>query len=209
MRVRITDETANVRKRMKAASFKSITQAAAYVWGISRRSIGTGYKTKRDASTGERVRVGAYTPSKPGKPPKSPTGRLKRSIAFDVDREKTDAVIGPTKSVIGGIGATHEHSGQEPPKQRRNRLYNFKLAVGGHGPARATRFRVDGVAKLRTTAQVRRAQALVDGLDAPRWAVLEPTKSPRNYPARPFMGPALARSQSRLPSFWKNALQRS
>lgn len=209
MKTRVIDETANVRRAARKGSFKSIRGAAAYVRGVAQRSIGSGFKTKRDKVTGERVRVGAYKPSEPGKPPKSPTGRLRRSIVFDVDKAKGDAVIGPTKSGVGLIGRTHEFSGVEPPKAERRRPYNFVLRIGGHGPLRATRNVVLGVGTLRTSAQVRRANELVEGLDAPRWQVLEATKRWRNYPARPFMGPALVRARARLPAFWANAVKGS
>jgi len=143
MKTRVEDNTANVRKAMKKASFTSVKGAAAYIRGMAKRSIGSGFKTKKNRETGERVRVGPYTPSLPGKPPKSPTQRLKRSIVFDVDKYKTEAVIGPTRTGVGLVGRTHEFGGVEPPRKARRKPYNFKLQQGGHGALRATRFGIE------------------------------------------------------------------
>jgi hypothetical protein len=50
-------------------------------------------------------------PSKPGTPPKSPTGRLKKAVQFAVDRDGQSAVIGPRGDYVRNIGAVHEFGG--------------------------------------------------------------------------------------------------
>lgn len=190
---RVVDETKTVRRKTKAATIKSLGRASAYIRGIARRSIST-RKSKK--------------PSQPGKPPRSPTGRLKNAIFFDVDKTKTEAVIGPTLSVVGRIGQTHEFGGEEPPKERRRRKGQFRLEAGGHGPIRVARQKIEGVAKLVSAAQVRRSRELAASLELPPSVTGEPSTKPRKYPARPFMGPALTRSRDRLPTFWKNTLKR-
>lgn len=208
MAPRVIDETRTVRRRMRAGSFKSLNAAAAYVRGIARRSIGSGVKrnTKRGIREGGPERV--YTPSKPGKPPKSPTGRLKNAIAFNVDKSRSSAVIGPVGSVFGQLGATHEFSGRERPKSPR-RSVNWVLKIGGHGPIRDGALVPSGFARISTPAQLRRAQEIADAHEIPPWDRGTTPPRPRKYPARPFMGPALTRSRARLPAFWSNALKRS
>lgn len=208
MVARVIDETANVRRRMKAGTVKSLGQAAAYVRGIAVRSIGSGFKKNTKKAVREGAPERSYTPSAPGKPPKSPTRRLKKGIAFDVDKPKGEAVVGPTRSAVGRIGSTHEFSGTEPAKKVR-RSNNWKLEVGGHGPIRGGPGRLDAFAKLKTEADVQRSHAIADAFGTPEWDRGATKPRPRKYPARPFMGPALARSRDRLPAFWKNALKRS
>lgn len=192
MAPRVKDETQRVRRRLAAATITSLGRASAYIRGIARRSI-------RKVKSGK--------PSDPGKPPRSPTGRLKDAIFFAVDKPRGEAVIGPTLSVVGRIGRTHEFGGQEPPKQSAGRRGTFNLRRGGHGPLRARRGRVVGVGRLATDAQVARAEAIAARLKLPPSQTGARTTRPRKYPARPFMGPALARSRDRLPNFWKNALR--
>lgn len=192
--MKVVDESKKVVRAARAATITSLGRAAAYIRGIARRSIST-RKSKK--------------PSEPGKPPKSPTGKLKNAIFFAVDRQAEEALIGPTLSVIGRIGQTHEFGGEEPPKRRRGRRARFDLRVGGYGPMRAARGRVEGVARLATTAQLMRAREIIAELELPPSETGEETSTPRKYPPRPFMGPALTRSRERLPDFWKNSIKRS
>lgn len=198
IRGRVTDETKTVVKRTKAATITSIGRAAAYVWGIARRSI-----SKRKTSK----------PSEPGKPPRSPTGRLKASIAFNVDREAGEAVIGPARAAIALIGHTHEFGGKESPKRGRARGGLWRgLHVGGIGPVRnaapAGAKKPQLVfAPLTSLAQVQRAKALIAELELPPSVTGAPSTNDRDYPPRPFMGPALRRSRDRLPAFWRNTVR--
>jgi len=153
--MRVKDETHKVRRSAKAATITSLGRASAYIRGIARRSI-----SSRKAKN--------YKPAKPGKPPKSPTGRLKNAIYFAVDKAKTEALIGPTLSVVGRIGSTHEFGGREPPKQSKSRRGRFDLRIGGHGPIRAYRKKIVAVGRLATRGQLARANEIVAGLGLPR-----------------------------------------
>lgn len=210
----VVDESRNVVRAVKAATITSLGRAAAYIRGIARRSISSRKKAP---------------PSLPGKPPRSPTGRLKDAIVFSVDRPAGAAVIGPTLSVLGRIGHTHEFGGTEPPKGGRPRGAPFAIRLGGHGPLRVTTVRSGrtaggrfvrageggvakqklGVGRLATQAQVQRAERIAGELNLPPSQTGVPIRKARVYPSRPFMGPALALSRERLPSFWSNVLKRS
>lgn len=160
----VVDESANVIRAVRRASKASLRSAAGHVRGIARKSIASPPKQikppklKKDG-TPRKSKPGTWTiPSKPGGPPRSPTRRLKEAIRYEVDASAGDAVVGPTSSVFGRIGQSHEFGGREGSKG------------GGRG---------------------------------------RPPSGPRSYPARPFMGPALARSREKLPTFWRNALKGS
>ena len=53
------------------------------------------FRMKFNPEHGMPLPVLPFVPSKPGEPPRSPTGKLPRSIVFDVDAEAGVAVIGP------------------------------------------------------------------------------------------------------------------
>lgn len=209
--MKVIDETKKVAQRMKAATITSLGRASAYIRGIARRSISTRKK-------GE--------PNPPGRPPRSPTKRLKDAIVFSVDKPAGEAVIGPTLTVIGRIGSTHEFGGTEPPKRRSSRARGaFDIRVGGFGPIRVApgpapsrrRNRNNTtrstkrviVGRLKTARQVQRAQRIIAEAQIPPSQSGLPEVKSRTYPARPFMGPALERSRERIPNFWKNVLKRS
>lgn len=77
---------------------RSLYRAAGYVRTVARRSI------RRRSKSGK--------PAPLGKPPKSPTGDLKRAILFYVDRERTTAIVGPDAQQVGDVGAAHEFGGR-------------------------------------------------------------------------------------------------
>ena len=86
-----------VRKRAKDATFRNLTHAAATLRMAARRSLRRRKK-----------------PSAPGQPPSSPTGRLRGSILYAVDRRRDYAVIGPSRNLIGPAGQEHEHGAAHP-----------------------------------------------------------------------------------------------
>jgi len=213
---RVIDTTNKVLKRMRAGNDRALAKAAAHVRGVARKSIGSGFKTRTNKATGEKERVGPYQPSLPGRPPKSPTDKLRNAIAFNVDRSRGKAAVGPTRRGAGRTGRTHEFGGREPAKRvgKESRSNNWVVRPGGHGPIRGAegpvgrsgpRFR--GFAILESEAQVRRAHEVADAGGIPKWDRGAGEPRPRKYPARPFMGPALVRSRTKLPAFWKNALR--
>lgn len=208
VRVHVDEDFGAVKVAVKKATITSLGHAAAYLRKIAVNSI---RRTKK--------------PSAPGEAPHSPTGVLKRGIAYSVEDGRQAAVIGPTRSALGGIAATHEFGGTEPPKQLRSR--RFSLHIGGHGPVRnlsaergsgqSKRFRSAGlvrpwkkgdkllVVRLNTDLQVERAREVAETI--PPSAGGAPSTKTRVYPARPFMGPALAKGRERLPTFWANSIK--
>jgi len=175
-----------VRNAARKGSITSLGKAGAYVRGIAMRSI----KVSPDKS-------------EPGKPPHTREGRLKNAIIYSVEKELQDVVIGPNASEVGKIGSTHEFGGVEPPKKPK-KWTGFKLQVGGTGPIRTKDGKIV-VTKLMTDAQVRRAAELAHSLPA---AQSQPSGKPRNYSARPFMGPALMRAKERLPHLWERSIRK-
>jgi len=95
MRVKTEFRKTRVVKAVRDESVKSLGHAAALVRMTARRSI--------------RRRKG---PSRPGKPPHTKRGLLKRAIAYAVTPDKQEAVIGPSFNVAGQFGAAHEHGGR-------------------------------------------------------------------------------------------------
>jgi hypothetical protein len=55
------------------------------------------FRLKYNSAHGKPLPVLPFVPSKPGEPPRSPTGKLPRSIVFDVDENAGVAVIGPVR----------------------------------------------------------------------------------------------------------------
>jgi phage gpG-like protein len=84
-----------VHRRVRQASAKGLSHAAAAIRLTARRSI--------------RRRKGA---ADPGQPPHTRQGRLKESILYSVDQRRQEAVIGPAASVVGTAGSAHEHGGR-------------------------------------------------------------------------------------------------
>ena len=177
-----------VSREVHRAARSVYSRQGAYVRGIAQRSI--------------RRRKNRNISSPAGMPPYTHTGALKRSIRFAAS--ETNVVIGPAASVIGGIAATHEFGGTEAAVMGRSRNARWSLKIGGHGPLAVRDGRVM-VGRLRTERQVRRARDVAATLPAGMTA----TKSSRRYPARPFMGPALAVARARLPEFWRNSVRRT
>jgi hypothetical protein len=60
-------------------------------------------KTRLVKQKGRPVPVLPFVHSQPGQPPLSPSGKLARSILFEVDPEKSVAVIGAVKLANGGL----------------------------------------------------------------------------------------------------------
>jgi len=189
----------------KRAERRWLFRAGRYLMTVARNSLKRGPGGSRQLARGKNGRFlsGVYLPrpgSPPGRPPYSPTRRLKNAVQFYVDIANGRVYIGPTASAVGKIGATHEFGGVESAKKSRKRKNNFQIRIGGHGPIT----RADGstgFAKLRTQRQVnnsrRTARALPVGVTQ--------AKGRRRYPARPFMKPALdkANSEGRLSQLWR------
>lgn len=110
MEAKIKFKSEEIKKRVKQASFESLTHASAAIRLTAKRSI--------------RKRAGADA-SEPGQPPFTHPGRgrskpylMPRSVVYHVEKRLGEAVVGPEKPVIGMIGHLHEFGGVVPPQRR-------------------------------------------------------------------------------------------
>lgn len=187
-----------VESKVQQATFRSLGHAGAAIRLTAARSI---RKRKK--------------PSLPGSPPHTPTGHLKRVIRYDVDEHESEVVVGPTNEYARTIWNLHEFGGSVRPKVRLLKTHKFQ--VGEYGPVRrdgvmlrdragrfARRSKRFARVKLASQSQADRATRIVENENVLR---LADAKILRWYPKRPFMGPALERMESRLPSFWKNSVK--
>lgn len=173
--------------RARSASSLPLSRAAAVIRLTARRSI--------------RRRGRRSAPAAPGQPPKTYRGRIRRAIVYAVDRERQNAVIGPDRRIIGRIGHVHEFGGRE-----KRRGSNFKIAIGGHGPIGMRTNKKSGklglvVVRLKTAAQVQRAEAVNADYDRHL-----KSKPPAVFPPRPFMGPALHKQINTIPRHWRGVI---
>ncbi|MGL6197023.1 MAG: hypothetical protein ACRC2T_19600, partial [Thermoguttaceae bacterium] len=193
-------DTRRVARSVAASSGKALKKAAALVYKIARNSIARRKNPK------------LHSPR--GMAPFTHTGKLKKGIRFDVSDDKRTAVVGPTNSELGRIGQTHEFGGREirTAKEKRARACNWRLVKGGHGPVELGGPKKVKFVKLRTDRQVARAKwfafhaltALgidqVEASEIEKKLLLDPEqktqKADREYPARPFMEPALKKAMT-------------
>ena len=173
VRIRVRFNANRVKKKVDQASFKSLGHAG----GAIRK---TAYRSVRKRKT----------PSRPGSPPSSPTGRLRRSFRYEVDRQGPGVVIGPVNEIAGRLWNLHEFGGVA---KKRRRLKRHRFRVGQHGPVRSLGKGKFQRIELRTAAQANRARRLIEEENLRRG-----TAKPRRYPKRPFMKPALEVRRAKL-----------
>lgn len=192
--------TQRVKKSVAASSGKALKRAAALVYKIARNSIARRKNPK------------LHSPR--GMAPFTHTGKLKKGIRFDVADDKRSAVVGPTNSELGRIGQTHEFGGREirSAKEKRARACNWRLVKGGHGPIGLGGSKKVWFIKLNTDREVASAKwfafhaltALgidqVEASEIEKKLLVDPEqksqKNSRDYPARPFMEPALKKAMT-------------
>jgi hypothetical protein len=211
-RATVIDNTDAVRKAVKRAAWKNLAHAAAGLRKAAQYSI----KTRQ-------------TSSQAGTPPNTRKGALRRSILFAVENGVT-AVIGPSVNLISDVARAHEHGGPQRPRSTRGVSEseaiiagtNWKLELGGHGPIpdfygdtayikfvssaqidKSLRYiytappeAFGNTNKLRTSAERRQIRARIAA-----------SGGVADYPARPFMGPALMNNLDRLPALWSNSVR--
>lgn len=189
-RVKLDDR--RLAKKVDQASFRSIGHAAGAIRLTASRSI--------------RRRKGDK-PSRPGTPPHTQTGNLKRAIRYEVEKMAGVAVgadIGPVNLKGGRLWNLHEHGGVS---RHRRLLKEHVFAPGEYGPIRIKKTGYNTSfhrTKLRTRAQANRATRLMNEENSRRRSI---AAAGRRYPKRPFMGPALEKNRSRLPRFWANSVR--
>ena len=182
-RVRFTPE--QLKRKTQQGTFRSLGHAGAAIRLTAKRSI---RRRKKSSS--------------PGSPPHTQTGRLKRSIRYEIDRSQPNIVVGPVNEIAGRLWNLHEFGGVA---KRRRKLKRHRFRVGEHGPIRvkslgnAAKF---ARIKLTTAAQASRATRLIEEENKRRSVA-----RPRRYPKRPFMRPALDANRSRLPKFWRDSVK--
>lgn len=115
--VEYQDNTKSVDDAAKKAGFKNISHAASSLRKDVIASIQPGDGPSAPGTPPHTQTTGV---TKKGKPKR---GKLPRSILFDVDKEKDEAVIGPRKSVIGEAGWIHEFGGEFEGVQYPERAY--------------------------------------------------------------------------------------
>jgi len=182
VRTRVQVNAASVRKKVDQTSIRSLGHAGGAIRKTARRSI-------------RRRKL----PSRPGRPPHTQTGGLKRSIRYEVG--KHDVLIGPINEVGGRLWNLHEFGGVA---KGRRLLKSHRFSPGEFGPIRAKRRGFNTSfhrIRLITAAQANRATRLTEEENARRSAQV------RKYPKRPFMGPALQIIRPRLPKFWANSVK--
>ena len=185
MKVRTVFDTKLLERKVQDASFRSLGHASGAIRLTARRSIRRSKK-----------------PSKPGQPPHTPTGALKRVLRYAVDKQKTEAAIGPINEYARTIWNLHEFGGVTRKRLRLLKPHRFR--VGEFGPIRKGSGKQFSRVRLMSEAQARRATQLVEQENQLR---LSESRKLRRYPKRPFMGPALDANRARLPKFWQDSVR--
>ena len=183
--VRTQFDKTKLKKKAETASFRSLGHAGGAIRKTARFSI----RRRKTAS-------------KPGSPPHTQTGMLKRVIRYEVASNKTEVAIGPVNEIAGRLWNLHEFGGVS---RKRRKLKPHRFRVGEFGPIRVkhkgTKTSFARI-RLRTAAQANRATRLIAEENERRGG-----SKPRRYPKRPFMKPALDANRSRLPMFWANSVK--
>lgn len=180
-------------------SDKALRSSGAYIAKVARSSIKR-RKEVRDPRTGRISRPG----SPAGSPPFTYTGHIKKVIRFGKEKKEKRVLIGAVNQYAATIWDRHEKGGTFRDRPRKH-LVRRTFAMGDFGPIKADGYgrRVRWIT-LRTAGQVRRANDMIALVNSQRDA--EAQKS-RTYPARPFMGPALAKSEAKVATFWSGAIK--
>lgn len=187
---------------------ETLSQAGAYVRAVVRNSI----KHRKDKNK----------KSLPYTPPHNHTW-LKKSIIFGVAADKKSVLVGPMYLKRGLLNAARlqEFGGKQLIKALDPEKFKKGMKVGDEGPVTNRNFnpRKDSVIRrdphvdpatkrrvvwvtLRTKTQAEHSTRLYRRM-AKKYAVTKLA----NYPARPYMGPALERSTPKLSKFWANAVR--
>lgn len=111
--VKITDETHKVVQAVERAKYRSLNHAAASIRKEAIASIKTAPKAERRRARrrgGKIVARARHAASPPGTPPYTQRGQMRRAIVYHAT--KTEAVIGPRRSIVGTAGKAHELGGR-------------------------------------------------------------------------------------------------
>lgn len=193
------DNSSAVIKASEEGSYEALKSTGAYISKAASNSIKK-KSPKRDPKTGRPLRPG----SPEGTPPFSYTGHFRRVFRFYVERKEQTVRIGPINKFQNTIWDLHEKGGSRQDK-RRKAIKRRTYAMNDFGPIRSNDSggKVRSI-KLTTASQVRRANEKAEEVNALRESQELKT---RKFPARPFMGPALARSKDKVAKFWEGSVK--
>jgi len=204
MRGYVKFDKSRVVTSVETANKRYLFRAGAFTRGGAKRLI--------------RFRKDSGNASLAGTPPHTHGDRkLKRSVAYAVDQPGGNVIIGPAASWIGKLGALHEFGGvrvvKTPPVGFQGTQRYKKGDIGPVSTGKFSAYKTssthgykdaDGSAvafvQLRTVKQAEHAGRLRRRL-ARKYA----TRKTATYPARPFMGPALAEITPKLPAMWADS----
>lgn len=172
-----------VHRAIDKATHKNLSKAGAYIMRTARGLI---------RSPGKKG-----LPSKPGKPPKNRTGKLRDKILFAYEPDRRSVIVGPeeTNQVFfsgdgkptTGTGASVLEYGGEIQV-----LEVFGPIATGNGSGGTT-----------FTTGWKRAD-----LRSKRRNAGKPTRLRKvKIDARPYMGPALAKNEKKVSSFWRDSIR--
>jgi hypothetical protein len=202
-----------VRSFLGTRTAAALSRAGALVRTIARRSmryVTSLREQQRQVAAGDRKRLtGEPAPSPPGTPPHAvrPHPWIREFLYYAYEPAAGSVVIGPVRlSSRINVPSLHEFGGAVMVRNKRRRVRRVgcggEIRIGGR-PARTSHFGYDRFgrpvmvtyARLRTGAQVARANELNE-------ALYGPASYMATYAPRPFMGPALAVAAPSLPKFW-------
>jgi hypothetical protein len=198
---------------MDKNTYRALGIAGATVRMVARRSmryVNTPRENYRQIVQGKRQRWKesyAYrkAPSPPGTPPNAVRphpwirggGGSYLGVFYGFDPGRRTVVIGPNRApgAEGNVPGLHEFGGRarvrNPLRRVRKLSGGGEIDIRGGGPV---------YAKLRTPRQVARSNRLNEQLYGPMFKIY-------NYPARPYMFPALRKVTPDLPRLWAWSVQ--
>ncbi|MCF0234596.1 MAG: hypothetical protein HUK22_06410 [Thermoguttaceae bacterium] len=167
-----------VNQKIGAATARNLSKFGAYVRQTAKQSI--------------RYRK---TSSKPGLPPSSHVGTLKRLIFFGLNENRSSVLIGPHAVAEAIAPRVLEFGGNSFVKGR----VAPKFGLGQYGPIRAVGPKTFVRAMLVTKPQVDRADKLAQSKQ----------RSARQFYVhkRPYMYPALMKNLPKASGIWRNSVR--
>ena len=213
-------ENKSVQKAVDKAAPDNLRSAGAYVRAIAMRLIST-----RRPKTETHYEVPA---SPAGRPPfdhaRPASKNFRKSIVFDLTRDKQTALVGP-RLMRGGmfnIARLHEFGGTRLVKNIDGRMFYEGPRQGEYGMLRekyiakkdlANIGNVEPHADPRTGQRVfwvrirTKTQRLASGRLYRRYMKKYADTFLANYPARPYMAPALVKALPKLTLFWTDSVR--
>ena len=109
VQTKFTPAQAKFKAAVGKAKFENIQHAALSIRKLAWSRIGKSKAGELKRDNRGKFKKSLVRPSAPGTPPHTPTGAYKKALWVDVDKIKSDAVIGFRKSFIGMSASMHEH----------------------------------------------------------------------------------------------------